>query len=70
MKNISSNVGKCLECGSKVEIVDVLENRIGLAHKLTVKCTSCTWEIASIHQAKRSQRLQVVDLTLSLMFDL
>ena len=43
MKDIVSNVGKCLECGSKVEFADVLESRMGLAHKLTVKCTSCNW---------------------------
>ncbi len=27
-------------------MVDNLENRMGLSHKLTVKCTSCNWNIA------------------------
>ena len=52
MKDIISNVGKCLECGSKVEIVDVLENRMRLSHKLTIKCTSCNLEKSQYSSSK------------------
>ena len=46
LKDLVENFGKCLDCGSKVETVDVLENRMGLAQKILVKCTICSWELS------------------------
>eukprot|EP00112_Aurelia_sp_Birch-Aquarium-sp1_P002653 Seg1297.4 transcript_id=Seg1297.4/GoldUCD/mRNA.D3Y31 product="hypothetical protein" protein_id=Seg1297.4/GoldUCD/D3Y31 len=52
MKEMISTVGKCLDCGSQMEIDDVLENRMGLAHKLTLKCTCCNWEMSQYSSSK------------------
>ena len=42
--DLISSLGKCQECGSAIEVVDVLKSRMGFANKIRVNCTSCSWE--------------------------
>ena len=46
LKDVISNVAKCLDCSCNVETVDVLESRMGLAHKIAIRCISCSWEMS------------------------
>ena len=44
LMNLISSLGKCPECGSTVEVIDLLKLRMGFANKILVRCASCCWE--------------------------
>ena len=44
LMNLISSLGKCPECGSTVEVIDLLKLRMGFANKILVRCASCCWQ--------------------------
>ena len=44
LKKIVNQIGNCPVCQEKVTIESMLEKRMGYAHNLRSKCTSCSWE--------------------------
>lgn len=48
LKDLIAPIMICPECDSKfVTIIDNLENQMGFAHQLELKCTLCGWNTSS-----------------------
>ena len=42
--DLVSSLGKCTECGSSIEVCNLVNSRMGFATKIRVNCASCAWE--------------------------
>eukprot|EP00112_Aurelia_sp_Birch-Aquarium-sp1_P018473 Seg441.5 transcript_id=Seg441.5/GoldUCD/mRNA.D3Y31 product="hypothetical protein" protein_id=Seg441.5/GoldUCD/D3Y31 len=42
--DLISSLGKCPECGSLIEVINVPKSRMGFANKIRISCISCSWE--------------------------